>query len=202
MRCPACTVENAEGATVCASCGKDMTAAADAPAAQAAPASAPAAGRRLSRLAVLALIAASIAPSMQVQRDLAGGRYFGTLAKNPMFLMGLDVGANVLFAIAIIAGIVALAQVIRRSDLRGGALAVGGLVLALGGMASSTYGSSLEGRAGELLRAMGGGSETYVWRTTVIVLGAAVLSEIVLILFGRRAPAEEKAPEEPVAAQK
>jgi hypothetical protein len=195
MRCPACDVENAAGATVCTSCGKNMTQPAGAAPAQvfAAP---PAKGRRLSRLAVFALLAAALAPSLQVLRDQAGGPLFAHLAikthffatKGYLFLMVLDTGATVLFVAAAIAAVVALAQVLIRSDLRGGALAVGGLLLAVGGMAAGTYATFMPGQAGILIRAFGSGGDSYVWQTTVIVLAAAVVCEIVLA-FVRPRPA-------------
>ena len=188
MRCPACDVENAAGATVCTSCGKNMTQPAGAAPAQvfAAP---PAKGRRLSRLAVFALLAAALAPSLQVLRDQAGGPLFAHLpGKGYLLLMVLDTGATVLFVAAAIAGVVALAQVLIRSDLRGGALAVGGLLLAVGGMAAGTYATFMPGQAGILIRAFGSGGDSYVWQTTVIVLAAAVVCEIVLA-FVRPRPA-------------
>lgn len=180
MRCPACDAENPAGATVCIACGKSMTQPADAAPAQVPPAPAPK-RRRLSRLAVFALLAAAVAPLLQVLRDMAGGPLLARFAgRSYLFLMGLDTGATVLFAAAIIASIVALAQVLRRSDLRGGALAVGGLLLAVAGMAAGTYAVFMPGNAGALLRAFGGGGDSYVWETTVIVLATAVVCEIVL----------------------
>lgn len=193
MRCPACGAENPEGATLCASCGKAI---AQAP--EAAPAQAPAAppGKRLSRLAVFAAIAVAVAPWLQVMRDEAGGNAFARLAakshavaaKGYLVLTVLDTGATVLFALAIIASLVAFAEVLRRADLRGGALALAALLLAVGGMAAGTYGLFMPGYAGDLLRSLGGGSGSYVWHTTAIILAAAIVIEIVLLLVRPRTP--------------
>jgi len=180
MRCPACDADNPEGATACTSCGKSIPQAAE-PTSAPGPVAAPPSRKRLSRLAVFALLAAALAPTLQVQRDFAGGplllRFTGP---SYLLLMGLDTAANVLFVAAVIASIVALAQVILRPDLRGGALAVAGLLLAVGGVVGGTYAALMRGQAGVLLRAMGGGAGVYIWQTTVIVLAAAVVCEIVL----------------------
>jgi len=186
MRCPACNAENAEGATVCASCGKNMPQAA-APSAAETAAAQPAArpkGRRLSKIAVFALIAAAIAPSMQVLRDSAGGHWVSAdPAKSYLVLTILDSGATVLLLAAIVAGLIALAQVVVRSgELRGAALAVGGLILGVGGMLGSMYGNAMSGAAGEVLSAMGGGGGIYVWQTTAVMAGAAIVAEIVVSL--------------------
>jgi len=181
MRCPACNAENVEGATVCASCGKNMPQAA-APSAAETSAAQPR-GRRLSKIAVFALIAGAIAPSLQVLRDSAGGHWLSAdPAKSYLVLTILDSGATVLLLAAIVAGLVALAQVISRPNLRGGALAVGGLILGVGGMAGSMYGNAMSGPAGEVLSAMGGGGGIYVWQTTAVIAGAAIVAEIVVSL--------------------
>jgi hypothetical protein len=138
-------------------------------------------GRRLSKLAVFALLAAAIAPSMQVLRDAAGGRWIpADPAQSRIALTVLDSGAVLLFIAAIIAGLIALAQVIGRPELRGGALAVGALILAVAGMCSGVLGITLGGSLGELLPMMGGGGGVYFWGATAVVAGAAIVAEIVI----------------------
>jgi len=186
MRCPACDAENAEGATTCASCGKGMVQAGTSSVA-APQATARTKSRRLSKFAVFALLAAAIAPSMQVMRDSAGGHWLSAdPTKSYIILMALDSGAVVLLVAAIIASLVALAQVIARPALRGGAVAVGALILAVGGMAGGLFGSTTPGALGEMLTAMGGGGGLYIWKTTAVIAGAAIVAEIVIALA--RAP--------------
>jgi hypothetical protein len=148
-------------------------------------------GRRLSKLAVFALIAAGIAPSMQVMRDSAGGHWLSAdPAKSYVVLTALDSGALVLFVAAIIASLVALAQVIARPALRGGALAVGAGILAAAGMAGGLFGPTTGGALGAALNAMGGGGSLYVWKTTAVIAAAAIIAEIVIGLASAPVTAE------------
>jgi MFS family permease len=201
MRCPACNAENLEGAVTCASCRAALSGAAAPAAAAEQPAPQEAAvapgRRRLSKLAVFAIVAAGIAPWLQVLSMESGGSWLGAAAANNwVVLMGLEYGAYALFAFAIIASLFALAHVLGRQRRRGGALAVGGLLLAVGGMAGNVYGPTLGGRAGELLAAMGGGTGHYAWQTAANIAGAAVVCEIVLLFVGGRAPAPAPEPAE------
>ncbi len=190
MRCPACDAENAEGAKTCVSCGKSMVQA-ETPSAAAARPAARAKGRRLSKLALFALIAAAIAPSMQVMRDSAGGHWLSAdPSKSYIVLTILDSGAVVLFVAAIIASLIALAQVIARPGLRGGALAVGALILAVAGMAGGLFGFAAPGALGDVLRAMGGGGGLYIWKTTAVIAGAAIVAEIVVAVASAPLAAE------------
>jgi len=151
------------------------------PSAAAAQPAARARGRRLSKLAVFALLAAAIAPSMQVLRDSAGGQWVSSdPSQSYIILTVLDSGSVVLFMAAIIVGLIALAQVIGRPALRGGALAVGAVILAVAGMAGGVLNVTVGGKLGELLPAMGGGGGMYFWGTTAVVAGAAIVAEIMI----------------------
>jgi hypothetical protein len=148
-------------------------------------------GRRLSKLAVFALIAVGIAPSMQVMRDSGGGHWLSAdPARAYVILTALDSGAMVLFIAAIIASLVALAQVLSRPALRGGALAVGAGILAAAGMASGFLGFTTGGALGDVVSAMGGGGGLYIWKTTAVIAAAAIIAEIVIGLASAPVTAE------------
>jgi MFS family permease len=206
MRCPVCNAENPEGAVTCASCGAAMGEAAAPVAVEAPQPPAPAAGagrRRLRILAVVAIVLAALAPWPQVLTIESGGDLLGDAAAgNWRVLMYLDYGAYALFAIAIITSLLALAHVLGRQHRRGGALAIGALLLAVGGMAGSIYGPVAGGRVSELITAMGGGTGRYAWQTTAVVVGAAVVCEIVLLFVGGRAPQPQPEPAEAEPAAK
>ncbi len=197
MRCPGCGEENVEGATVCASCGVAM----EQPVAQpAAPAKARR-GRRLSKLAVIALLAGALAPSLQVLRDSAGGRWVpADPSVSYLVLTAFDMLSQLLFVAAIALGLVALAQVaVRAKELRGAALGLGGLVLGAAGMMSTVFASQTPLKLRDAVEAIGGGSGVYKPITTVIVVAAVILIEIMLSMTGGGQPeaAVEQAPAEP-----
>jgi hypothetical protein len=144
----------------------------------------------MSKLAVFALVAAAVGPWLKVMSDAGGGHWLSAdPRKSYVVLTLLASGAIVLYTAAIITSLVALAQVIARPGLRGGALAVGGLVLAVGGMLGDVFGSTLGGTLGKVLSAMGGGGGLYLWQTTVVIVAAAVVAEIVVGLASAPLPA-------------
>ena len=194
MRCPGCGAENAEQATVCASCGAGLEQAAPAKEKAALPA-ARARGKRLSRFAVVSLVAAAIAPSLQVLRDSAGGKWLpADPAQSFIIGMALDYGAMLLALLGIVLGLLAIAQVALRSwDLRGAALAAGGFVLAAAGVLGSMYSSLFGGRVGEVLEKTTGEGGHYDWRVTAVVVVAVVVIEVALVLAARPVPASSEA---------
>ena len=192
MRCPECGEEAAEGSTACGSCSTELGGEAK-PSAQASAAAAPARPRRrLSRFAVIALLAACAAPWMQVLRDGAGGKW---APSDPAVLFAILTGFDVLglafFVIAILLGAVALMQVlVNRSTLRGWALALGGLMLGLGGMMSERLEAMLRGTpAADVVAGMAGGAGIYNWVLTAVIVVEVVVIEIMLGIGGR-GPAE------------
>lgn len=179
MRCPKCNAENAEGAALCASCGADLTAPAEAPS----PA-APRGRSRLSGMAVLALIAACAAPWCQVLRDLAIGPSDPDQVR--LLLTALDIAATVLFLLAVALGAIVFVKVlVHRGQLRGAALGLGAFVLGIGGMLSDMLGTMTSGTVSDILTGMGGGSGVYNYQITLVIAAAAIVSEIVLAFTGR-----------------
>jgi hypothetical protein len=134
----------------------------------------------LSKFGLFAFIFACLAPWAGVMRDQAGGKW---LPADPTIsmpvLMAFEILGTALFVLAILMGAVAAVQVaLRWSELRGIALALGGLVLAAAGMLGSNIGGSFQG--------FSGGAGTYDWRLTLVVGVAAIICEIVLALVRPR----------------
>src|SRR5574340_1620058 len=194
MRCPKCGVENVEGATTGASCGAAM----EEPAAQEAAPVARKTGRRLSRFALIALIGGAAAPWFQVLRDSAGGRFVpADPSMSYIFLTVFDALGLLLPVLAVALGLVALAQVATRSKvLRGAGLALGGLVMGAAGLLCSVFPDLIPSGARDFVEAMGGSTGTYQPVTTIIVVAAAIVIELVLGFAGREklAAAAEPAP--------
>lgn len=187
MRCPKCDAENPDGATECASCGAALAEPEGAAGAVSVEAPAPPKRRRISRLAILALLAACAAPWAQVARDQAGGPW-ATADPTKLYplLWGLEILGLVLFLAAIAVGAISAVQVcLRRAELRGVALAIGGVLLGLGGMMGESLSGSLRPPVRDILTQMGGGAGVYNPQTTLIVAVAVIVLEIVLWLTGR-----------------
>ncbi len=194
MRCPACGVENSDGATVCTSCGKDLTpVAAQTAVATTTKPEAPALrlrSRPLSKMALFGLILGVLAPFLQV---LADGPWIAVkpgahgAAQNYVIIMALTYGGTLCLFLAIIFGLLTLSQVAKRT-VRGGALAVGAFLLGLGGMFGKYYAMLMPSEAARIIATMGE-QGYYVWQTTVIVAAAAIVCEIVLAFATGPAPA-------------
>jgi len=191
MKCAKCGAENPEGAEVCGSCSSPL-----AERAEAAPPEAPARPRRrrLSKMAIVSLLAACAAPWAGVIGDQAGGSW---LPADPTIslpvLLGLEILRYLLYIAAIALGGIAVVQVgLRSRELRGAALAAGGIVLALGGMLGATLGTYTPGRPGEFLSGLGGGAGEYDWLLTLVIFLAVILIEVALSLVAR--------PERPASA--
>jgi hypothetical protein len=161
-------------------------------------------GRRLSKLAVIALLAGALAPSLQVLRDSAGGRWVpADPSVSYLVLTAFDMLSQLLFVAAIALGLVALAQVaVRASELRGAALGLGGLVLGAAGMLSTVFADRTPVKLRDMVEAMGGGAGVYKPITTVIIVAAVILIEILLSMTGGGQPevAVEQGPAEPGAS--
>jgi hypothetical protein len=200
MKCPACGVENPEGAKVCTACGKDMAAApaASAPA-PAAPAAAKPRRRRYHWFAVIGLIMAAVAPIMRVWADAAGGPVAAMLTKmmgggganaaasakadyaaSTLAIQLLTNGAYVFLAIGIIVGVIAVYQLLARKTGVGTVLGLGALVLSAAVLMAETYGDALPIGLSARLGTMGRDTGNYHWQTTVVVLLAAIIIECIV----------------------
>ena len=201
MKCPACGVENPEGAKVCTACGKDMAAApvASAPA-SATPAAAKPRRRRYHWFAVIGLLMAAVAPIMRVWADAAGGppaamlakmmgggatanyiaRAKGDYAASTMMIKYLSNGAYIFLAIGIIVGVIAIYQLLSRKTGVGTVLGLGALVLSAAVLMAETYGDALPAGLSARLATMGRDTGNYHWQTTVVVLLAAIIIECVV----------------------
>jgi hypothetical protein len=147
-------------------------------------------GRRLSKFAVIAVVGGALAPWLQVLRDGAGGKW---VPADPtisyLVLTAFDSLSQVLFVAAIALGLVALAQVaVRGKELKGAALALGGLVLGAAGMLSTVFADQTPPGLRDAVEAIGGGSGAYKPITTVIIVAAVILIEVLLSMAGGGQP--------------
>lgn len=194
MRCPECGEEIAEGSTECAKCSTASGEGTE-PVVQVSGGEAPTRPRRrLSRMAIIGLVAVCIAPWLHVLRDQAGGAWAPSdPATLYLLLTGFEVLGLAFFMLGILLGTVSLVQVVMNwAKLRGAALGLCALILGLGGMLGETLGNTLYGTpAGDVFAGMRGGEGIYKPAVTWVIVAAMVVIEIMLGLTGRRPPEPE-----------